>query len=641
MIDAQPVPVADPNCVKPWTQIVSEKLVDPLGPGDQVIAKFRLPSACLTAGTYCVVAEVNAVPDERNTDNNMACASLTVVPAGSVSICRPEGGHVDSPGDDQIFPYAWGKEVPVRAVAHDCHHFAHWTGTAVDSGKVLDPNDPNTTVLVDSHYTLCPVFAKNLVTLSVSSAGCGTTEPNAGTHEYICGSVVPIKATPCECYRFTGWSGTAVDANKVADPNSPNTTATVDANFSLQANFEPRTCTLTIRSDDGGSVTEPGEGEFLRGCGTPVSVKAVADQGYRFNGWAGTCRIDLNETMNPNIEVACIGDCTLMAHFTPICGLTITHADGGHVEPYEGPREQECGASVTATATAESCYDFSHWTGSAVPQGKEGDNPITVQAEGTHDLCAHFVQRKYTLTLSSTEGGRTSVSPDPCEVSDGNGYVYGCGTCPEITPEPEGCYTFSHWSGTAVDTSKVSPNDPHPSLCMDGDYTLTANFVRAVCNLTIVSGPGGIVVPDHDPPYYCGEQIKVTAVADKYCRFEGWAGTCLDPCDVANPEITVTCIDDCLLKAAFTCESRALDVSATPGGYLNVRVVEDDKATTWLGAGTYHFRRGTLVTVEAWPEPGYEFTHWSGMIWSTDTPLEIVLDDDCQLTANFDPIVQP
>lgn len=64
-------------------------------------------------------------------------------------------------------------------------------------------------------------------------------------------------------------------------------------------------------------------------------------------------------------------------------------------------------------------------------------------------------------------------------------------------------------------------------------------------------------------------------------------------------------------------------------------VVQDNKSTTWLGAGRYQFPCGTVVTVEAFAEDGYEFTNWSGMVWSSDNLLELTLDEDCKLIANF------
>lgn len=206
-----------------------------------------------------------------------------------------------------------------------------WTGTAVDSGKVLDPNDPNTGVLVDGAYTLCPIFEKHVAVLATSSTEGGfVVEPNEPNSPWDCGTNVRVRAVPDACYEFVRWTGTAVDLKKVFDPNDPN-----DPN-------EPDTMVL---------------------------------------------------------------------------------------------------------------------------------------ADGDYTLRANFRLKRGALTLVSGEGGRISVSPDPREVVGGNQYVYTCGTCVQVTPAPDPCHRFSHWSGTAVDKGKVSVEDPHPMLCMDDTYTLKANFV--------------------------------------------------------------------------------------------------------------------------------------------------------------------
>ncbi|UCG58586.1 MAG: hypothetical protein JSU70_03560, partial [Phycisphaerales bacterium] len=46
--------------------------------------------------------------------------------------------------------------------------------------------------------------------------------------------------------------------------------------------------TLTISSTDGGSVTSPGEGEFVYDHGTGVTLTATPDPGYHFTNWSGS-----------------------------------------------------------------------------------------------------------------------------------------------------------------------------------------------------------------------------------------------------------------------------------------------------------------------------------------------------------------
>lgn len=74
--------------------------------------------------------------------------------------------------------------------------------------------------------------------LTVSSC-CGghVPVPGLGTHLYAGGSLVTIKAVAFAGYEFLRWEGTAVDANRVADPNAAETTVLVDAHYTVRARF--------------------------------------------------------------------------------------------------------------------------------------------------------------------------------------------------------------------------------------------------------------------------------------------------------------------------------------------------------------------------------------------------------------------
>jgi hypothetical protein len=95
--------------------------------------------------------------------------------------------------------------------------------------------------------------SKCTVTISSSEGGL-VTDPGEGTYEYDGGTSIPIAASPEAAWRFTGWTGTAVDAGKVADPSALSTTVMVDGDYTLHANFvsdgEPELPDLAISADD-------------------------------------------------------------------------------------------------------------------------------------------------------------------------------------------------------------------------------------------------------------------------------------------------------------------------------------------------------------------------------------------------------
>ncbi|HOK66759.1 MAG TPA: carbohydrate binding domain-containing protein [Anaerohalosphaeraceae bacterium] len=78
-----------------------------------------------------------------------------------------------------------------------------------------------------------------LRTLTVSSSdGGAVSAPGEGTFTYYNGTVLSIAASADASWRFVQWTGTAVDAGKVANPSAASTTVTVDGDYTLYASFE-------------------------------------------------------------------------------------------------------------------------------------------------------------------------------------------------------------------------------------------------------------------------------------------------------------------------------------------------------------------------------------------------------------------
>ena len=100
--------------------------------------------------------------------------------------------------------------------------------------------------------------------LTIESADGGSvTIPGEGSfYYYDQESIVTLKATPEPHNRFVNWTGTAVDAGKVADPQSAVTTVSVDDNYTLRANFTPgnnppASPTLLLPADEAATLTTP------------------------------------------------------------------------------------------------------------------------------------------------------------------------------------------------------------------------------------------------------------------------------------------------------------------------------------------------------------------------------------------------
>ena len=74
--------------------------------------------------------------------------------------------------------------------------------------------------------------------LTISSTEGGQVGiPGEDIYHYTPGTIVNLEANAQDEYHFMHWSGSAVDADRVDDPNSAKTTVVVDAHYTLLANF--------------------------------------------------------------------------------------------------------------------------------------------------------------------------------------------------------------------------------------------------------------------------------------------------------------------------------------------------------------------------------------------------------------------
>jgi hypothetical protein len=127
--------------------------------------------------------------------------------------------------------------------------------------------------------------------LIISTTEGGTSNPAPGKYNYERGTQVQVEAIPDDCNKFSHWTG---DVPQGTEHDNP-ITLTIDSDKSITANFII-TYQLNISAVKGGT-TEPAPGTHIYDSGTEVTVTAIPDENYEFNGWSG----DISGTENPII----------------------------------------------------------------------------------------------------------------------------------------------------------------------------------------------------------------------------------------------------------------------------------------------------------------------------------------------------
>ncbi|MBA7625615.1 hypothetical protein ES703_33047 [subsurface metagenome] len=211
-------------------------------------------------------------------------------------------------------------------------------------------------------------------TLAISTTERGTTNPAPGTYTHYNRTEVQIEAISDDGYNFLYWSGDIPSGHENDNP----ITITMDSDKSIEANFQ---YTLTIATA-GAGTTSPSPGTYTYDEDTGVSITAIPNSGYEFDGWSG----DATGTTNP-ITISMDSDKSITANFSPIqCMLTIAAGTGGTTNPAPGSHPYDYGTQASVTAIPSSGYQFSGWSGDASGTTTQ----ITITMDSDKSITASF-----------------------------------------------------------------------------------------------------------------------------------------------------------------------------------------------------------------------------------------------------------
>ena len=139
---------------------------------------------------------------------------------------------------------------------------------------------------------------------------------------------------------------------------------------------------LAIHATEGGT-TDPLPGTYIQDWGAQVPVLAIPMIKFRFEGWSG----DASGTDN-SIIVNLNMDKFVIAGFIQRYTLTIDAGTGGATTPQPGTYVYDKGKEISITATPNTDYKFSGWSGDE----SGTDNPIQVILNSDKSIRANFAR---------------------------------------------------------------------------------------------------------------------------------------------------------------------------------------------------------------------------------------------------------
>ncbi len=517
--------------------------------------------------------------------------------------------------DPGVYSYLEGRTAFVNAQNEGGAYFNGWSGDAAGFS-------PNLQLVMDANKTVTANFTNSGYTLTLNTQGQGyiTGFYGNGPFYFASGATFNLVAQPnVTGYRFDHWEGSLPPG---ANPVNPVLPLVMDQNRAIKAVFVLDAKTLTIIIEGGGTTSPAGSPapgtHYTYGTGQSACINAITAANVAFDHWTGD--IGSSNPYNPNLCVTMDQDRTLTAHFAPAdWNLTLVVTGNGTTNPAPGVYGYVNGAQANFSAQRFSGGDaFGGWTGDINPgSGQNTWNMVIMDRNRT--VVANFVAGEWTLTLntSGVSGGGTNPSP-------GN-YAYLNGQTASVNAWSNGTAYFAGWTGD------VTGGLPLLNVVMDGNKTLTANFVGGGYTLSVSqTGQGGVNLSGtHFLAAGLEPVLRASAVSG--WKFSEWTGDLPAGADAGNPVLPVLMDRNRSITAVFVQDSKILTIIIDGAGSTN-------PAGSSAPGTPHEYTSGQMACVQALPGTGSAFSHWSGDIGGASpngSNLCVTMDQDRTITAHF------
>jgi uncharacterized repeat protein (TIGR02543 family) len=533
--------------------------------------------------------------------------TLTVGTVGSGSV----GKAPDQP------TYDYGSTVQLTATPATGWNFVSWSGDASGNTNPLN-------VTMDADKNITATFMIHQHSLAVNTVGSGTVgkSPDQPTYDY--GTVVQLTATPATGWHFVGWSG---DASGNTNPLN----VTMDSNKSITATFAVDQHTVSVTTVGNGTVGKSPD-QPTYDYGSTVQLTATPATGSHFTGWSG----DASGNTNP-LDVTVDGDKNITATFAlDQHTLSVSTVGSGSVGKSPDQPTYDFGSTVQLTATPATGWHFVAWSGDA----SGNTNPLSVTMDADKSITATFGKNMVVVSQVYGGGGNTGATytndfielynrgSDPIDVTGWTvQYASATGSTWQTTAIsgviPPGQYYLVREAAGAGGTTALPTPDATGGIAMNA----SSGKVALVDNGTALSAdcPTGAMIEDFVGygSADCSETSPAPGLSNTTADLRH-AGGCVDTDNNSadfstgspNPRNSATPANDCL----FT-----LTTAVNPAASGSVTRTPNQPS----------YASGATVQLTAVPVSGYHFDHWSGDATSSVNPLNVTMDADKSITANF------
>lgn len=531
--------------------------------------------------------------------------------------------------------YRAGDAVSIACSLAADYIFLHWE----EGGIVVSTDTAFVYTMPDAACTLhavCKYEPRRTITAAPDDALAGSVSilPQATRDaQYPVGTLLHLEAAANADYLFSHWT-----INGTLFTNKPAFDYTVgmqDAAFVAVFDYNPEQPddpatniknTVRLECIPAGAATFNYGPAIEYAEGTPLSLCATTQSGYRPDGWyIGETRLPFQTTDGQRVTlsytVTNTASVTLTYRATEIIRsqLYLESSPSGAVSfNTSSGGIYETGTLLTLRAVTAEGYLFDGWyedgkllSKNTVLEYTTTEQAVTLTARATKVATDEEGDNEDWDPLPPTDPALETVYIIALSEDNNKGRAYGSasyvvGKEAVLRAVPNTGYTFSHWSDGATDSVRT--------LTVSAAGTYTAYFTPKQYHVTVESSNEAYGTVSGGGIYSYHSSATLTAVPADGCVFVRWSDDSLEP--VHN----IYVISDTTLTAYFappTCHAAADVYPATAGSV----------------SGTGDYEKGSEVTLRAQAADDYDFLRWSD--GDISNPRTFRLAKDTVFTAQF------